>query len=48
MRRVYAFPLFALAFAMGFNVSGAVLTVKSRLQALAVSTTTITSAPVEK
>ena len=49
MRPVLAVPLFVFAFMLGFNMFGAFLMVKSRVkQAMAVSTTTITSAPVEK
>jgi hypothetical protein len=48
MRTVRAPLFFAIAFALGFNTFGAYLTVKARVQAaLAVSTTTITSSPVE-
>jgi hypothetical protein len=48
MRPVLALPLFAFAFLLGLNTFGAYLMVKSRVQAaLAVSTTTITSSPVE-
>ena len=50
MRPVFAVPLFAFAFALGFNTMGKVCMVRTRvaraMEAMPVSTTTITSADV--